>query len=117
MRKHLVVIAALVLAACAESALPGEQWVRARATGDAAIEVTNLGIEPVWFRIVDPTELVLMAACTTETCTRVGPGETVEVPYSAIEYYDPGDSQASVTWWSWRSDGSAARQGSVIVNL
>jgi hypothetical protein len=108
---------ALVLGACSQSTLPTDEWVRARATGSATLSVTNRGSEPVYIQVADPTELVLLAGCTPQTCTRIAPGRTVEVPFSEITRYDPGDAQAAVNWWVFADDGTQAATGTVVVSL
>jgi len=123
MLKRLAAAAVLALAsaACSDPALPTEQWVRARADGNATLAITNRGGEPVHFKVVDPTHFAIFTACTPTDCPRVRPGETVRVPYSTILYYEPGSTQAMVEWASFTSgeDGSHRQSayGSVIVGL
>lgn len=107
----------LALAGCSNPTFPAEEWVRASATGQATLAVTNRGDEPVYVRILDPTELALMMACTPEICTRIGPGQTVRVPYAEILNYTPGDAEAAVTWWVFADDGRTVAQGTVVAEL
>jgi hypothetical protein len=109
---------ALFLGACSRSTtLPADEWVQARATGNATLSVTNRGNEPVYIQLADPTELILLAGCTPQTCTRIAAGRTVQVPFSEITSYDPGDRQAAVNWWVFADDGTAAATGTVVVPL
>lgn len=106
----------LALAGCSNATLSTDEWVRARAAGQAALSVTNRGGEPVYVLISDPTELALMMGCTQDTCRRIAPGQTVRVPYAEIENYTPGDAQAAVSWWVFE-DGTTVAQGTVVVPL
>lgn len=119
MLTRLVAAAALgfVLAGCSDPTLPTDEWVRARAEGQATLAVTNRGDEPVYVRISDPTELAIMIGCSPTTCTRIGAGQTVRVPYAQIENYTPGDAQAAVSWWVFDDGGTTAAQGTVTVQL
>lgn len=119
MLKPLVFAAALALAlgACSDPTLPTDEWVQARATGDATLSVTNRGDEPIYIQVADPTELILLTGCTPSTCIRIAPGDTVEVPFSQITSYDPGDGQAAVNWWVFTDDGATRDTGTVVVAL
>jgi hypothetical protein len=109
---------ALVLAGCSDPTLPTDEWVRARAAGQATLSVTNRGDEPVNVLISDPTVLALMIGCTPGSCMRIGAGQTVRVPYAEIQNYTPGDTQAVVTWWVFDDDGGTVEaQGTVTVQL
>jgi hypothetical protein len=118
MLTRLVAAAALglALAGCSDPTLPADEWVSARAAGQAELSVTNRGDEPVYVLISDPTELALMMGCTPDTCRRIGAGQTVRVPYAEIENYTPGDAQAAVSWWVFE-DGTTVAQGTVVVPL
>jgi hypothetical protein len=107
----------LAFAGCSDPTLPTDEWVRARAEGQATLAVTNRGDEPVHVLISDPTVLALMMGCTPTTCTRIGAGQTVRVPYAQIENYTPGDAQAAVSWWVFDDGGTTAAQGTVVVQL
>ncbi len=118
MRTRLVVAGLIVsLGACSGPTLPTGEWVRARATGDATLSVTNRGDAPVYIQVADPTELILLTGCSPSSCTRVAPGATVRVPFSEITAYDPGDQQAAVNWWVFADNGAAAATGTVVVPL
>jgi hypothetical protein len=119
MLNRLVAAAALslALAGCSNPTLPTDEWVRARAAGDATLAVTNRGDEPVYVLIADPTVLAVMMACTPDTCTRIGPGQAVRVPYAEIENYTPDDVQASVSWWVFENGTRTVAQGNVVVEL
>ena len=106
----------LALAGCSNPTLPTDEWVRARAAGQATLSVTNRGDEPVYVLISDPTVLALMMGCTPDTCTRIGPGQTVRVPYADIENYTPEDEQAAVSWWVF-ADRTTVAQGTLVVPL
>lgn len=118
MLTRLVATAALglALAGCSNLTLPTDEWVRARASGQATLSVTNRGDEPVYVLLSDPTVLALMMGCTPDTCRRIGPGQTVKVPYAEIENYTPGDAQAAVSWWVF-DEGTTVAQGTVVVPL
>lgn len=118
MRRNVVLAAALVLfAACSETMLPTDEWVRARATGQATLSVTNRGDEPVYVRVSDPTVLAFMPGCTPQTCTRISAGQTVRVPYAEIMNYDAGDRQAAVNWWVFADTGATLDTGTVVADL
>ena len=123
MLKRLFAAAALAVsaAACSDSTLPAGQALQARATGNATLAISNRGDEAVFYYVVDPTELAVFFACTPDQCPRIDPGETVQVPYAAIAYYEPGATQALVDWTQFRAVGDGAyRQtgsGSVLVKL
>jgi hypothetical protein len=106
----------LAFAGCSNPTLSADEWVQASATGQATLSITNRGDEPVYVRVLDPTELALMMACTPEICTRIDPGQTVRVPYAEILNYNPGDAEAAVTWWVFE-DGTTAAQGTVVAQL
>lgn len=118
MRKSLV-IAGLVFAlgACSETTLPTKEWVDARSTGEATLSVTNRGDAPVYIQVADPTELIQLAGCTPSTCTRIAPGGTVQVPFSQITAWNPGDAQAAVNWWVFEDDGTLVTTGTLVVPL
>jgi P pilus assembly chaperone PapD len=118
MHKRFVIAAlALVLGACSETTLPTGEWVQASATGDASLSVTNRGDAPVYIQVADPTELILLTGCTPSTCTRIAPGGTVQVPFSQIAAWQPGDQQAAVNWWVFEDDGGTVATGTVVVPL
>jgi hypothetical protein len=119
MRTRLVAAAALTLAlaGCSNPTLSTDEWVRARAEGQATLAVTNRGDEPVYVRVVDPTVLMIMIGCSPESCTRIGAGQTVRVPYADIVNYTPDDRQAAVSWWVFEDGGTTAAQGTVTVQL
>ena len=118
MRTNFVLAAALVLsAACSDTTLPTDEWVRARATGGATLSVTNRGDEPIYVRITDPTVLDISIGCSPQRCTRIGAGQTVRVPYAEIVNYDTGDTQAAVNWWVFSDTGATRDTGTLIAEL
>jgi hypothetical protein len=118
MLRHFVsAAAALVLAACSSSTLPTEEWVRAEATGNATLAITNRGDDPVYVRVSDPTELGIMIGCSPSTCAPIAPGATVRVPYAQIQFYDAGDEQAAVNWWVFTADGATRDTGTLLADL
>jgi hypothetical protein len=118
MRKHFVIAGlALALGACSEATLPTKEWVDARVTVEGMLAVTNRGDAPVYIQVADPTELIQLTGCTPSTCTRIAPGATVEIPFSQITAYDPGDQQAAVNWWVFQDDGSPVTTGTIVVPL
>jgi hypothetical protein len=119
MSSRLVLVALFALAACSESTLPADEWVRASATGHASVAVQNRGSEPVYVRVIDPTELWQSIGCGPSNCLRVNPGQSVRVPYAEIINYTPGDAEAAVTWWLYADDAGSrtVHQGAVTVEL
>ncbi|HST63069.1 MAG TPA: hypothetical protein VLK84_30450 [Longimicrobium sp.] len=118
MRTHLVLAGALaLLAACSATTLPTDEWVHARASGEASLAVTNRGDEPIFVRVSDPTVLDVMVACTPRTCTRIVAGQTLRIPYAQIINYDTGDAQAVVSWWVFSDTGETRDTGTVIAEL
>lgn len=109
--------ALLLLAACSESTLPTGEWVRARATGQSTLAVTNRGDQPIYVRVSDPTVLDVSVGCSPQTCTRLGAGETLRVPYAEIVNYDAGDAQAAVRWWVFGANRGTRATGTVVVQL
>lgn len=118
MRRNFVLAAVLVLfAACSETTLPTDEWVRARATGGATLSVTNRGDEPIYVRVVDPTVLDISVGCTPQSCTRIGAGQTLRVPYAEIVNYTVGDQQAAVNWWVFSDTGATRDTGTLVAEL
>ena len=118
MRRHLAAPAALVLAAaCSDPTLPTDDWVRASATGNATLSILNRGDEPVYVRVSDPTELMIMIGCSPGSCARINPGETLRVPYAEIQNYDAGDRQAAVNWWVFDGDGATKDTGTLVTDI
>lgn len=119
MSSRFVLAAALglALAACSESTLPLDEWVRASATGQASVSVQNRGDEPVYVRVLETSELWQSIGCGPDSCLRVDAGQTVAVPYSEIINYDAGDAEASVGWWVFGDAGQTVHHGVVVVEL
>ncbi|HYW12451.1 MAG TPA: hypothetical protein VE871_10840 [Longimicrobium sp.] len=118
MRTPIVFAASLaLLAACSDTTLPTDQWVRARATGEASLSVTNRGDEPIYVRVSDPTVLDISIGCSPQTCTRIIAGQTLRIPYAQIINYDAGDEQAAVNWWVFSDTGATRDTGTVIAEL
>ncbi len=118
MRTHFAAAAVLaLLAACSDTTLPTDEWVRARATGEASLSVTNRGDEPIYVRVSDPTTLDIMVACSPRTCTRITAGQTLRIPYTQIINYDAGDAQAAVSWWVFSDTGETRDTGTVVAEL
>ena len=111
------VLAFLALAACSESTLPADEWVRAsaHADGDAMLAIENRGEDAVYVRVLDPDEEWMSLGCSPQSCLRVGAGETVRVPYAEIINYDVGDERAAVNWWLFDEAGARTLATGVVI--
>ena len=118
MTSRIVLAALFALAACAQPIEPAELWVDAEASG-GEVAIHHRGPDPVYVRVVDPTELWLSIGCGPSNCLRVNPRQTVRVPYAEIINYTPGDAQAAVTWFLFADDAGTRLEdyGEVIVEL
>ena len=118
MTSRIVLAALLALAACAQPIEPAELWVDAEA-GGGEVSVRNSGTDPVYVRVLDPTELWLSVGCGPSNCLRVNPRQTVRMPYAEIINYNPGDAQAAVAWFLFADDAATVLEdhGEVIVEL
>jgi hypothetical protein len=119
MSSRFVLAALFALAACAQPIEPAELWVDAAATGEQSVAIHNRGSDPVYVRVIDPTELWQSIGCGPSNCLRVNPRQTVRVPYAEIINYTPGDAEAAVTWWLYADDSGSRLldSGSVYVEL
>lgn len=123
LKRLLPVLAALLLAACsANPAGSTEDGLRVEPAGEAAIAVTNLRDEPVYYRIINPDAFALWAPCTSPAdCPEIGPGQTVRIAYAEIGLYSPDSMEAQLLWWQFARAGDGGyrtvRQGDVTVRL
>lgn len=66
------------------------------------LELTNLGAEPLYYFAVEreATASINWAPCTVPGwCDGVAPDTAIDVPYSAIAFYELRDEEAVVYWW------------------
>jgi hypothetical protein len=92
---------AVLLAACANDlAGVGRDGLRAEPVDGTAVAVTNLGDQPVYYRIVNPDAFASWTPCTTPAdCPGIGAGQTVRIPYADIGLYQPDSQEAELYWW------------------
>lgn len=123
LKRFLPVLTVVLLAACSGNpAGSTEDGLRVVPAGEAAIAVTNLRAEAVYYRIINSEALASWAPCTSPAdCPEIGPGETVRIEYAEIGLYSPESMEAKLLWWQFaRADGGGyrtVRQGDVVVRL
>jgi hypothetical protein len=123
LKRALPVLTALLLAACSGNPAGSTQdGLRVERAGEAAIAVTNVRDEPVYYRIINPDALASWAPCTSPAdCPEIRPGETVRIDYAEIGLYSPDSMEAQLLWWQFAraADGGyrTVRQGELVVRL
>lgn len=117
----LTLCAAALLAGCAGDPAGSTRDDLRVAVDGQAVAVTNVGDEPVYYRIVNPDAFALWAPCTSPAdCPEIGPGATVRIPFADIGLYQPDSTEAELYWWRFARVGDryvASNEGRLRIRL
>lgn len=116
MKKILLVLFSLVLAACVTVPAVTPLEVDAEfavAAGGGNVVLANNGEQPVYYVVLEKefSARARWAPCVdASACARVDAGQQVRVPYAQITGYQAGAREALVYWYEMVSDGSGGQR-------